>query len=792
MIRFLSGERSLLVGIVALAAFFRFYRLDQLPPGFQFDQAFYVFDAIRLLQGEFHIFFAAPGGTEPLYVYLAMVGVSIFGDNAFGLKLTSAVIGVLTIPLIYGFARTVFQSARIGLLAAFFTAISIWHIFYGRYGERITLSILLAVLLFWFFWRALSPSPALRGRAGVGVGVWRDFVLTGLFLTLGVYTNLAGRVLPLALLLITAYMMWSDRPNAQFYFKGLIIVALTAMIIFLPLGIYFVYHPDQFISHAAQVSIFVPHANEQGDVPTALVRNTLRLLGMFFVQGDDGMIRNVPGRPVFDPLLGILFIAGAFAWLAALVSPRATAVDRKRAVFLAAWLFSVMLLSLITDDAPNFDRLQPGIPPVMIIPAWGAAAIWDRLRAPVARRAAGLAFGVIAVLSTGLGYRDYFVVLGNDPGLYYAYNVDKVEISDWLNRNAQKSHIFLAPVAQQVGTISLLTRNAPLKSFESRDTIVLPSRAAGKDALFVFPSEQERKAQTMAARLGALGAVEQLTGSNGGSLIFVYRVPARNLPDPQDPLAALATGGAFVQPQTIRRANWVDRIELLGGTISPEGPGGRNVTVGLFLRALQSLSEDYTFSVKVRDQQDRVWGQEDKWPGNNSYATTQWSAGDLMVEKFYPGLSACAPAGKYTVSVETYNPKTMEVLPLSQGDAFLGSFAAGASEGNRPEDLEPEQRLETKVADLLRLTGFTLSPDSARAGEKVTLSLFWRGVGAGSTEQVVVRLGDSRLVEDVVKLPGEGRGLCSFYDLTVPANLSAGKTALWVNDSKIAEVQVTK
>ena len=807
MSRFLSREKLLLVAILALAAFFRFYRLDQLPPGFQFDQAFYVYDALQLLEGEFHIFFAAPGGTEPLYVYLAMVGVSLFGDTAIGLKLTSAIVGVLTVPLVYGFARTAFQSVRVGLLAAFFTAISIWHIFYGRYGERITLSVLLAILVFWFFWRAtslprsaeegtrvgVSPSPEKRGRAGVGV--WRDFVLTGLFLALGVYTNLAGRVFPLSLVLITAYAMWSDRANARLYLKGLLVTAAVSVIIFLPLGIYFVFHPDQFISHAAQVSIFVPHANETGDVPAALVNNTLRLLGMFFVQGDEGMIRNVPGRPVFDPLLGVLFSAGVIVWLVALFSPRSTALDRKRAVFLAAWLFGTMLLSLVTDDAPNFDRLNPGIPPVMILPAWGASVIWDRFRTPATRRVAMAAFAVIAVVSTWLAYRDYFVTFGNDPGLYYAFNVDKVETSDWLNQNASQNLLYLAPVSYQVGTISLLARNAPLKSFESRDTIVLPGRAAGKDALFAFPLEQERKVQTMATRLGDLGAIERLNGSNGGGLLLVYRVPAKNLPDPQNPLAVLARGGPFVQPQTTNRANWADQIELSGATISPEGPGGRNVTVNLFLRPLKPMSEDYTFSIKVRDEQDRVWGQEDKWPGDNSYATTQWGVGDLIIEKFYPGLSACAPAGKYNVSVEAYNPKTMAVLPLAQGDGVsvqLGSFDAGASESNRLDDLEPDRRLDVQVADRLLLMGYSLSSETVRAGETLSLSLFWRGVGNGSTETIALRLGDTRLVESVIKLPAEGRGMCSFYDLTLPSNLPMGALPLSVNNSKIAEVEIIK
>ena len=56
-----SRTNLILATIVALAAFFRFYRLEQIPPGFHFDQAFYTLDVLHLLQDGFAIFFTAPG-----------------------------------------------------------------------------------------------------------------------------------------------------------------------------------------------------------------------------------------------------------------------------------------------------------------------------------------------------------------------------------------------------------------------------------------------------------------------------------------------------------------------------------------------------------------------------------------------------------------------------------------------------------------------------------------------------------------------------------------------------------
>lgn len=552
-----------------------------------------------------------------------------------------------------------FQSTVVGILSALFSAISVWHIFFSRYGERVALLVLLTVGAYWFFWRALDQRR------------WRDFAYAGIFIGLGLDTYPAARVLPVPLLLLAAYCVWTDRVHWREYTKGLALALSVAVAFFLPLGVYFAGHPDQFISHSADVSIFVPHEGEQGNVPAALAANTVRLAKMFFVEGDRGAIRNVPGRPVFDPFLGVLFVIGVLVALMSLVSPRGSELNRRRAALLLVWMLVALGVSLFTDDAPNFVRTLPAFPAVMMLAAWGAVEMWKRTRMAPARKLAVGALAVAVAASTVLAFRDYFVVFAGDPSLYYVFNADKEDVSDWINQNATSNEIFLAPVWYEVGTISLLTRNAPLKSFDSRDTIVLPSRANGKDALFVFPYEQERRAQTMQARLGDLGRIENWNGSNGQKLFLFYHVPSANLPDAKDPLGVLARGSPFVEPQQRTSAIWENRIELLGYRTDMEGPGSRNPVMTLFLRGLARMSEDYTFSLKVHDGHGQVWGQQDKWTGDNSYPTTEWGVGDLVVERFYPEFESCTQAGEYSASVEAYNPKTMQVLSLSNRDTAL-------------------------------------------------------------------------------------------------------------------------
>jgi hypothetical protein len=240
---------------------------------------------------------------------------------------------------------------------------------------------------------------------------------------------------------------------------------------------------------------------------------------------------------------------------------------------------------------------------------------------------------------------------------------------------------------------------------------------------------------------------------------------------------------------------------LIGYTVDAADAAKRNLEVTLLFHALTPMTEDYTFSVKVRDARDRVWGQEDKWTGDNSYETTRWSAGDVIVEKFYPGLNACAPAGEYRVSVETYDPKTMQVLRLigRQGNSVeLQATRVEASPSNRLEDLDPEQALDVEVAPQARLMGYTLPSNEARVGDPFSFSLFWRGVGDGKqARRAVIRLHDASrrdfvLSDKSVTLPTDGRGLCTFFDLEIPTDAASGAGMLFVNDTQITTIRVTK
>ena len=96
--------------LVALAAFFRLYRIEVLPPGDGHDPAAYGVDALQVLQGARPIFFSANYGREALFSYLVVPFVAAWGPTALAVHVASAIVGILTIPAVYLLAEELFAA----------------------------------------------------------------------------------------------------------------------------------------------------------------------------------------------------------------------------------------------------------------------------------------------------------------------------------------------------------------------------------------------------------------------------------------------------------------------------------------------------------------------------------------------------------------------------------------------------------------------------------------------------------------------------------------------------------
>jgi 4-amino-4-deoxy-L-arabinose transferase-like glycosyltransferase len=166
-----SLKRANLVWVLALlitlAAFFtHLYRLGNLWPVPYFDPAYNGLDALRVVRrGVTPIFFPTNGGREPLFIYLQAFAIRSLGANSFALRLPGALAGALTVPLLYGFARTLLTNEKgrlsrwVPAWASLGLALSVWGVGQTRAGLRAAILPLISVGVMWLFvtgWRKVS------------------------------------------------------------------------------------------------------------------------------------------------------------------------------------------------------------------------------------------------------------------------------------------------------------------------------------------------------------------------------------------------------------------------------------------------------------------------------------------------------------------------------------------------------------------------------------------------------------------------------------------------------------
>lgn len=161
----------LLVGIFFLAVFLRFFQLGINPPSLTWDEVAWGYNAYSLGtdgKDEFGRFLpinyleSFGDFKPPVYAYLDIVPVKIFGLNEFATRFPSAFFGSLTVLLTYFLVKRIFEALKddkdskvsvetIALISAFLLAISPWHINLSRAAFEANVSsffIVFGVFLF--------------------------------------------------------------------------------------------------------------------------------------------------------------------------------------------------------------------------------------------------------------------------------------------------------------------------------------------------------------------------------------------------------------------------------------------------------------------------------------------------------------------------------------------------------------------------------------------------------------------------------------------------------------------
>lgn len=201
---------KLLILIVFVAVILRFYQLGVNPPSLTWDEASIGYNAYSILKTG-----ADEYGTKfplsirsfddykpPLYVYLTVPTVWIFGLNEFSVRLPAAAIGILSVIAIYFLVKELLQKwdskkqELIALTSSLFLAISPWHLQFSRAAFEGNIGIFFLLLGILFFLRGLKNE--------------KFFIFSSITFVLSIYSYHSFRLLIPLLLFFLALFFWQE------------------------------------------------------------------------------------------------------------------------------------------------------------------------------------------------------------------------------------------------------------------------------------------------------------------------------------------------------------------------------------------------------------------------------------------------------------------------------------------------------------------------------------------------------------------------------------------------------
>jgi len=438
------GTWILLASIVLIAVFFRFYQLDQLPPGLHPDEAANGQDIFRIFSRDIRPLYSTNGPRESLFFFLQGIFVWTVGNTVLALRLAPALMGVAAVIAIYYWGADWFGK-RVGLLAAFFLAVNPWAVIISRDGFRASMTPLMVALVAYFGGRAIKTKKTIY------------FIAAGLSLGLGAYTYTAYTLMIAVTVALLVYIALFRRQWLKDNSRNFIIAAVTFAIVIAPLGIYGVMNKDA--AARAGGTSFLNKSLNKGNPLGTLSDSVQKTALQYNFRGDDNARHNVPGQPYLNTFVGIMFVLGILVALFGL--PR----SRYLALLL---IFGAMMLpaALTAEGLPHGLRSIGSAPAVMILAAIGLSYFIGRWYAifPINSFARNVGLGFVLLLLTATfvqGYKAYFVAWAGNEGTYDAYAEDMTEMAKSYNvslRGPNQPEVFMVVDGYSIRTIDYLTR----------------------------------------------------------------------------------------------------------------------------------------------------------------------------------------------------------------------------------------------------------------------------------------------------------------------------------------------
>jgi len=490
------------MGLVILASFMRFWKIDMLPPGLTATEARLGESVIGFISYGHLPAFTSSNGYSPLMVLFEVLPFKLLGATTWSLRLIPALLGVLSVLALWFWARSWFGS-RIAWIAAFLLAVSPWAITISRNDSASSLVPLLVPLTLWLVTVSYRRN-SVAGWVFLGSVLGLDllagplgWITAGLAVVAGIYWLVTRRRLP----------KWSYGRGAAFA----VLLVLGGIAGYLAGRL-----PSGIMTLPAQLGLPAGASAIGSTVVSALL--------MFNVRGDGSFQHNLGGEPLLNVFVGLMFVAGILVAVSRIGANR----YRRLLIVFAAFFLPVCLS---VTGAPDAARAAGVMPITMVVAALGISyllGLWySTFPINSAARVTGRAAVALLMLLTAFqGYTQYFHAWAGSTETYLAFHEEAVKASDFADKAALANpnvKRYLVVAGDELPIATYLTTAKSAQVITTSELVTLPT-APGPYEFILTSAVRDKATQALTDKFPGGKLKPYYSDFNASDIYYDYKV----------------------------------------------------------------------------------------------------------------------------------------------------------------------------------------------------------------------------------------------------------------------------
>jgi hypothetical protein len=358
-----------------------------------------------------------------------------------------------------------------------------------------------------------------------------DFILSGLFLGLGLHGYSPFRLAPFAILVGVGLFLLhkQSQTNRKQTVMMFSILVLASFLVFLPLMRYAMDNPEMF-SYRAMTRLTGVESPLPAPAWIIFARNTFNAMMMFNYDNGEIWVHSVPHRPALDVVSAVLFLFG-YIFLFVRYLRKRHWLDLFLFLSVPLLLLPSILSLAFPNENPSLNRTGGAAVVVFVIAGMALDGIYTGLKRVRGRQ--GLAVGLVACLLLVSSLQSYNLVFDQFATEFMngAWNTSDLGnvIRSFVSAGNSPDNAFVVPYPYWVDTRLVgIQAGYPIKDYAlSRDDLPKSLSVTGSKLFIV--KEEDRETLSNLHQLYPTGLLGHFTSLLEGKNFWVYTVPDNEL-----------------------------------------------------------------------------------------------------------------------------------------------------------------------------------------------------------------------------------------------------------------------